>query len=1006
MKPCTESKSNQGFDRRECAINFNNLFKIIQIKFSGKNCYAYFSVENTAWTMYWMCSAHLPKTKFQIMRKGLRFSAVILTAIIFSLTTAFAQSTTITGTVRNIATNEGVSAVSVTVRGSSEGTFTDANGGFRLAVKKLPAVLVFSSIGFETQEINVTDGSPVEVSFRPSSTLGQEVVVSATRTAQRILDAPVTVERLNNVTLRNIPAPSYYEAISNLKGVDMHTASLTFRTVTTRGFISSGNNRLNQLIDGMDNQAPGLNFSVGSVIGLTELDVDNIELLSGASSALYGSGGMNGTLLINSKSPFKYQGLSFQVKQGIMHIHDVEQRPSAYYDWSMRWGKAFNDKFAFKISGEYIKAKDWEANDYRNVSRTNVLSKLKGGDRVTDPNFDGINMYGDETSANIGDLIRLMYLGSGSPSLASNVPGQAYTWGFALQNTANQNVSRTGYKERDLVDYNTQNFKVTGGLFWKITPGIEASFNSYFGTGTTVYTGADRYSLRNLKMAQHKLELKASNWFLRGYTTQENAGDAYQATALGRLINEAWKPSFNPANLAASWYPQYIFGYLGYKAAAQAATGVIGSEYGANQFARGIADAGRVLPGTAAFNSIAQSIKGRAIPNGAKFLDRTDLWSAEGQLNFSDQFGFSKAIEVIAGAQWKEYVLNSKGTIFADTAGKLKPAEYGAYIQLRKKLFNDVLTLTAAGRYDDHTNFKGRFTPRIAAVIQVAPNNNIRLSYQTAYRFPTNQDQYINLNTGSAVLIGALPEFQTYWSLNTNPGYTVESINAYRAGGNPANIALLVKASYSEVKPETVSSYEIGYKGLLGKRLFVDAYAYYSKYRDFLGRIAVGQSLVPGNPAGVSNPLSTRNLSYIQNTDQQVKALGWGFSADLQLVRGFFVYGNVYSDKLKDVPTGVVTNFNAPLYRYNIGVRNDNLWKNIGFNFVFKWQDNVYYESTFATGTLPYFGWLDGQVSYRLPKSKSQFRIGGTNLGNRYQRTGFGNPYVGGLYYVSYGYNL
>lgn len=942
------------------------------------------------------------------MRKSLRFSAVWFTAFILSLTTAFAQNLTINGKVTNATTKETVSAVSVSVKGGTEGTFTDANGEFRLTVKSLPVTLVFSSIGYVMQEVVVSStATTVEISLVPSTALGDEVVISASRTAQRILDAPVTVERISSATLRNVPAPNYYEAIANLKGVDMHTASITFRTVTTRGFISSGNTRLNQLIDGMDNQAPGLNFSVGSVIGLTELDVDNIELLSGASSALYGSGGMNGTLLINSKSPFRYQGLSFQVKQGIMHINDDSQSPSPYYDWSMRWGKTIGQKqkFAFKIAAQFTKAKDWEANDYRNVSRTNVLSQLKGGDRFTDPNYDGINMYGDETSANINQLVQLMYLGAGMPSLASNVPGQTYTWGFALQNTANQNVSRTGYRERDLVDYNAQNFKGTAGIFYKLTPGIEASFNSYFGTGTTVYTGADRYSLRNLQMAQHKLEFKAKNWFLRGYTTQENAGDAYQATALGRLINEAWKPSFNQANVPGSWYPQYIFSYLAYKRNAQLITGVVGGEYGAHQFARNFADQGRLVPGTSTFDAAASAVKGRAIPNGAKFLDRTDLYSAEGQLNFSDEFGFSDLVQVIAGAQWKGYNLNSQGTIFADTAGTINVAEYGAYIQLQKKFF-ERLTLTAAGRYDDHTNFEGRFTPRVAAVLEVAPNNNIRVSYQTAYRFPTNQDQYINLNTGSAILTGALPEFQTYYGLTSNFGYTVESINAYRASGNPANTNLLVRGPFVQVKPESVNSYEVGYKGVIAKKFYLDAYYYFSQYQDFIGRVAVGQSLT-GNPTGVFNPLSTRNLSYVQNVEgQEVKAQGWGLTAEWQLPRGFFAYGNVFSDKLKDVPADVVTNFNAPLYRYNIGLRNDNLYKNIGFNFVWRWQDNVYYESTFATGTLPYFGWLDGQISYKIPKSKSMVRLGATNIGNNYYRTGFGNPYVGGLYYISYGYNV
>jgi hypothetical protein len=166
-----------------------------------------------------------------------------------------------------------------------------------------------------------------------------------------------------------------------------------------------------------------------------------------------------------------------------------------------------------------------------------------------------------------------------------------------------------------------------------------------------------------------------------------------------------------------------------------------------------------------------------------------------------------------------------------------------------------------------------------------------------------------------------------------------------------------------------------------------------------------------GNPTGILNPLTSRNLSYIQNSDQQVNAFGWGVTAEYVLPRKFIVYGNVFSDQLvvddkvlsgKDRETlSFGTFFNTPDIRYNIGVRNENVWKNIGFNIVWKYQAENYYEGTFVTGTLPSFGWLDGQVSY-----KSIFRIGGTNIGNDYQRTGFGSPSVGGLYYVSFGYNI
>jgi len=335
------------------------------------------------------------------MRKSYCFLAAWLIAVLFSIA-ANAQTVTVSGTVRNSSTKESIIAVSVVEKVTGLGTFTNSDGEFTLKVSKLPVVLVFSSEGggYEKQEVTVSDASkPVEVDLKVSDVMGQEVVVAAIRTLQRWVETPVTVERMNTNIIRNVPAPNPYDAITNLKGVDVHTASLTFRTVTTRGFVKSGNTRLNQLIDGMDNQAPGLNFAVGSVTGPTDLDIDNIEILAGASSALYGSGGMNGTVLITSKNPFKYQGLSYNIKQGIMHVDGKQRSPSPFYDWSFRWAKVYKDKFGIKLGLQLVKGNDWEAEDYRNKQQIGILSKVVGGNRGNDPNFNGINMYGDETSA-------------------------------------------------------------------------------------------------------------------------------------------------------------------------------------------------------------------------------------------------------------------------------------------------------------------------------------------------------------------------------------------------------------------------------------------------------------------------------------------------------------------------------------------------------------------------------------------------------------------------------
>ena len=253
-----------------------------------------------------------------------------------------AQRITLSGVVKNSETGITLPAVSVMVKNSSTGTYSDDRGRFKISISaKFPLTLAFSSTGYDTKEVIVNNaGALADVLLMPRSTLGEEVVVNASRMAQRKLTAPVTIEQLSKRDIQQSPQLNYIDALQGLRGVDVTVSSMGFTSITTRGFNTSGNTNFTQIVDGMDNQAPGLNFPLGSVISPTQLDVENIELLSGASSALYGSRGLNGTMVVASKNPFVNQGLSLLITQGVNHVNGKKYgdpvKPSPYYDWNVR----------------------------------------------------------------------------------------------------------------------------------------------------------------------------------------------------------------------------------------------------------------------------------------------------------------------------------------------------------------------------------------------------------------------------------------------------------------------------------------------------------------------------------------------------------------------------------------------------------------------------------------------------------------------------------------------
>ncbi len=905
------------------------------------------------------------KNRYLILR-----AAALLLFISTSIT--FAQ-TTITGKVVDGGTQERLAGVSILVKGTVLGTITNTDGDFTLRAKNAPPLtLIFSFVGYATQELEITDAnaSGIEIKLVEQTILGQEVVVSASRMEENILKSPVTVEQIDLLAIRQSATPDFYDALSSVKGVSTNAGSLNMTSVNTRGFATIANVRFVQWVDGMDTQAPLLNFPTGGIMGLGELDTESMELIPGAASALYGPNAFNGILIMQSKSPFDYQGLSAQVKQGITTSDAGGTHPLGQY--GIRYAKAFNNKFAFKVNFSYMKATDWLGNDYKtdrvNPESTTDLSGTK--------NFDGLNLYGDETQ------------------ISTPVPSVGI-------------ITRTGFREEDILDNrDAKTIKGDAAIHYRITDKIEILYNYRYGGGSSVYQGTEKYALRDFNQQFHKVEIKSDNFFVRGYISATDAGDSYNLSALGAYANEAFSPS------AARWVPDYIKAMQGYQEDPDYTGTVIAGDHAS---ARAYADRVIPLPGTQAFTDTVNAVRRRFFqrtPPGASFYDNSKLKHAEFNYNFMNEI---KWLELQVGGNFRQYDLYSRGTIFNEgpddgvNFSRIRVNEFGIYTQASKTIA-EVLKLTASIRYDKNENFDGQVTPRVSAVYTLNGDHNFRASFQTGFRNPDTQAQFIFFPSSSGTLLGSTKSNAERYGVHNGGSYTQSSYNAYVASGgrlDPAtgatiggNAALLESTDFDYVQPEELKSFEIGYKGVIATTLLVDLNAYYTTYTDFIG----GEIVVSKQPTthqGTTLPAGTLFSPYT-NSKEDVKSYGVGLGLTYNLPRNFVLNGNWnYATFDANEGPSFRANFNTPKNKFSVGIGNRKIMKNLGFNVSYRWQHKFEWQSSYGIWQVPEYGLVDAQVSYKINTLKTIVKVGGTNIGGGDYRTNLGSPFIGQQYYIS-----
>lgn len=921
---------------------------------------------------------------------------IITPLLIFVVGYMFGQHH-IKGLVVDSGTGEPLIGANVIVKDDpSRGTVTDFDGAFDLKIDKLPVMLNVSYIGYTALDYEITsETQKIKILLSEESvTIDLGVEIKGQRVSDKQKAAPLTIESLDAIAIKQTASTDFYNGLGSLKGVDLTTASLGFTVINTRGFNSTSPVRSLQTIDGVDNQSPGLNFSLGNFLGASELDIQKVDLVVGASSAFYGPNAFNGVIAMETKNPFFSKGFAASVKVGERTLFETGFR---YADAIKN--KSGKDFIGYKLNFSYLKAYDWVADNYDPVSDTLssdifLANENPGG-------YNAVNIYGDEYSP--------------PPQSAST-----------LNSLSGLNVFfRKGYKEVDLVDYNTKNIKAGAAVYIRTSPSKdfespELVIASNFGYGTTVYQGDNRFSLRGIQFFQHKIEFrKRDKYFIRAYATHEDAGDSFDPYFTAQKMieasgtNDSWQRAYedywrqnkisdklqslgmNKDNII-EWQRENSDILAQYHQAAQVYASSKSKTFSLKEF---------FVPGTARFDSLFNAItsrKNNSIEKGTRFFDRSALYHVHGEYKFSVDF-FK---ELTLGGNFRMYRPFSEGTIFNDENVRITNNEFGIYGGASKQLGD--FTLSVASRLDKNQNFDFLFSPAGSIVWKPSDNNYFRASFSSAIRNPTLSDQYLDLEVGPARLLGNINGFDSLIILKNFIDFRKDPVNT-----------TLVDKYIAPIKPEKVKTFEVGYRTTLFEKLFVDASYYYNIYTDFIGYQigvklpTVRVELFPGFYDTIRQITNIQAYRIAANSSQVVNSQGFALGLNYYFGKYYSFNGNYsYNNLITKTNDDIVPAFNTPKNKYNLGVSGRDIpvgpGKNsLGFNLNYKWIEGFIFEgSPQFTGKVPTYTLVDAQVNYSFPKHNLVLKTGASNILNNKQFQTYGGPRIGRMAYITLTYDF
>lgn len=709
--------------------------------------------------------------------------------------TLAAQTGSITGRVTDASTGvplAGARVDLVNAAGQSAASgLSDSQGQFRLAnVPSGTYTLVASLIGYENRRIEgvqITAGqtSMQAVTLDVTAFELNPIVVSASKRQEKVIDAPASVAVVDSRAIAERPATTPVDHLTSIPGVDIMRSGVQSTNVVVRGFNNVFSGSLHALTDNRIAGVPSLRLNALHFIPANDDDIERMEVVLGPGAALYGPNTANGVLHIVTKSPLDAQGTTFSIAGGEQSLLQTQ----------FRTAHRLSDQVGIKVSGQYMKGKEWEY-----VDPVEAAEKAKF---ASNPFFkqDLMNAAGIDAAE------------------------------------ADRRIARIGNR-----DYDLSRMGFEGRLDWR----PNANSSVVLSGGTNLANGIELTGLGAAQAVDWRSSYVQArgNWdrlFVQGYVNMSNAGDTYLLRN-GTPITDQSKLYVGQIQHGFSLGERQNFTYgLDLLYTDPVTGGTINGKYEDDDQ-------------TTEFGAYLQSETMLHPKLSMVLAGRMDNHSALPENVFSP-----RAALVFKPTESQAFRLTFNRAFST-------PSSLNQFLDLGSALPNETLAQLGYSVRVQGTGTDGFRFQRNGGYQMRSPFN--RLAGQPADLMAVNAANALHMAANVLFAQGAItqPLLEYLHSLQPGEGeigLSYLDLNNVEAG--PQALSGLQLGDISPIRESTTTTYEAGYKGLIGERVLLSGDLYYSQIENFVTPLTTSTPLIMLDGASTGAYLGPRLVQLFMN---------------------------------------------------------------------------------------------------------------------------------------------